>query len=769
MPMDRLVLGLGLLAALQTADSALADDGEVDFKRRIAPVLARRCLECHNPIERKGGLDLSTKESLLRGGDSGPIVLPGRVDDSLLWERIRRDEMPPERRLPADEKQLLARWISAGASWGGGPIDPYQYSTDRRAGYDWWALQPLQENWDDWMVEQSDLTGDLAQNPIDLFVLGELKRHGLSFAPLADRRRLYRRLSFDLLGLPPEEDKIQAFERDESPTAYSSLVSRLLASPHYGERWARHWLDLARFGESAGFERDKLRSDAWRYRDWVIDALNQDLPYDRFVRWQLAGDVVAPDSSKGVIATGFLVAGPYDEVGQNQQSAAMKAVVRQDELEDLVSVVGQTFLGLTINCARCHDHKFDPIRQSEYYQLTAALSGVRHGQRKLSDPSWRATSQETARGLAARIRYAEQRASRTAADNLRQQLQFEIEQLQSQQARLVEETIYAVTPKAAEVVHVLLRGNPAAQGDVVAAGGVNALVGVDADFGLATDAADAPRRKQLADWVTHRRNPLFARVIVNRLWHYHFGVGLVETPNDFGFNGGRPSHPLLLDWLASELIRHDWSLKAIQRLIVTSHVYRQSSQFDQAGNDIDAENRLLWRKTPLRLDAETIRDAILTVSGELNRRLHGPGYHDFRTFNFNSQFYEMQDLQGSTFNRRSLYRTWVRSGRNSFLDVFDCPDPSAKAPRRAVTTTPLQALALQNDPFVMRMAARFAERIHREAGKSLENQVTLAYQLAFSREPTSSELAATVRFARDHDLSSLCRVLFNTAEFLYVD
>jgi Protein of unknown function (DUF1553)/Protein of unknown function (DUF1549)/Planctomycete cytochrome C/Concanavalin A-like lectin/glucanases superfamily len=984
------------------APYARADDR---FDRTIAPILASRCLDCHSGLELEGELDLSRYDSALQGGESGPAFVPGNSAESLLLERILADEMPPKHPLEAKEKQLLTEWIQAGAVWGSDPINPFRYSNDHRAGYDWWALRPVKRP----PVPTFEFLSAMHQNPIDVFVTAKHKEKGLSESEEADRRTLIRRVSFDLLGLPPSSEEIDAFIRDESPVAYEQLVDRLLATPAYGERWTRHWLDVARFGESQGFERDKLRTNSWRYRDWLIDAFNDDLPYDEFVRLQLAGDVLYPDRATAKIATGFLVAGAYDEVGQSQLSAAMKAIVRQDELEDLVSVVGQTFLGLTINCARCHDHKFDPVTQKEYYELTAALAGVRHGQREAVDKSLATSSTDARQHLAARIHsiedhiaaierpvrdrllatrdtaiastsppqpiamwdfdenfndsigtlhgkpsgsariengglvldgssfvatttldrditektleawvvvselqqrgggaislqqpsgatfdaivFGERQPHRWLAGSngfvrtqdfggaeeteaspqpvhiaivyakdgtitgyrngqpygksykssglatfkandsqvifglrhsppggnrfltgtidrarlydralspievaasagttshyvaeaelaaalsneqrlLRSHLRFEQEQLQSQYDRYDESTVYAVTPRTPEPAHVLIRGNPGQKAEAVSAGGVDSLVGVDANFGLALDASDAERREKLAAWVTDRHNPLFARVAVNRLWHYHFGVGLVDTPNDFGFNGGRPTHPKLLDFLAHELVTNNWSMKSIHRLIVTSATYRQGSRFDSVQSKIDAGNGFLWRKMPRRLEAETIRDTVLAISGELNPTMHGPGYHDFRTFTFNSQFYEMLDPVGATFNRRSLYRTWVRSGRNQFLDIFDCPDPSSKAPQRAVTTTPLQALSMLNNSFVLRMADRFAARIESKTATDAMSQSREAYRLAFGRIPSDRELRITTAFIEQRGLAPFCRAIFNSNEFLYVD
>ncbi len=1044
-----LFAALVLAAFLSAAHSAIARGD--DFDRLVAPILARRCLACHHGAEKKGGLDLSSAKSALAGGDSGTVLIPGKPNESLLWERVSKREMPPKKPLPDEEQQVLERWIAGGAKWGTDPIDPFRFTSENRAGYDWWSLQPVKRPS---LPKVANIAWE--QNPIDRFVLAGLEARGLKPAVRADKRVLIRRLSFDLLGLPPDPAEVNAFTADESPDAYAQVVERYLESPHYGERWGRHWLDVVRFGESQGFERDKLRPNAWPYRDWVISAFNDDLPYDEFVRLQLAGDVLRPADPRGTIATGFLVAAPWDEVGQTQQSAAMKAVVRQDEIEDLLAATGQTFLGLTVNCARCHDHKFDPITQAEYYKLAALLAGSRHGERESLSPAaavapdreivnrreelarfeqqlsekiakidvtarqrilasrakspapavevpqpmgrwefdgdlkdsigslhgtahggarieggrllldgkdsyvetpplaidmgpktlavwltlasldqrgggaitiqsasgavfdsvvfgeretgqWMAGSNgfsrwqsflapvETEAGrevvniaivhgadrtitayrngrrygtpytapalaifeagkaqilfglrhsppggdrfltgaidraaLYERALDADQVASLAGVPsdvvtesqiiaelprdlaNRRQELQFDLSRVRMEKRLLAGGRTYAVSPSAPEATYILARGNPGQKQEPVGPGVIQSLAGLSADLRIAMDAPDAVRRQRLAEWITDVHNPLTPRVIANRLWHYHFGVGIVDTPNDFGFNGGRPTHPELLDWLASELIsptfaqasgsrarealvssgvsaRTDlsnatppspplrrggngaWSLKHLHRLIATSATYQQSSAPNAEALTVDAGNRLLWRRSPQRLEAESLRDTMLVVAGEFNPQMGGPGFHDFRTFTFNSQFYEPIDPVGFEFNRRTVYRTWVRSGRNEFLDVFDCPDPSTASPKRAVTTTPLQALALLNNSFTFRMAQRMAARIEREAAGDLDSRIAYLYRLAYNRAPVPAELAAVKRHAGQHGLAALCRVVFNSNEFLYVD
>ena len=972
------------------------------FDQAIAPLLIDRCIDCHSGTKPKGKLDLTKKASAMS------VVTPKNLKESTLWQRVEAGEMPPKKPLDDKEKALLKAWIENGAKWGSDPIDPFRVTTSRRAGYDWWALQP---------IKRPTLPGvknkDWARNSIDQFILARMEAEGLSPSREEEAMTLRRRLSFDLTGLPPSPDDavdfIKAYHAGEK--VHVALVDKLLSSQAYGERWARHWLDVVRFGESHGFEHDELRKNAWPYRDWVIDAINKDMPYDEFARLQIAGDVLKLGDPDAIAATGFLVAGGYDSVGQGQQSAAMKAVVRQDELEDIVGTIGQTFLGLTVQCARCHDHKFDPVRMEEYYRLTAAVAGVRHGVRDVATPTVRLAFEkrhaetraqfeklhsalaELERPIRAKIladhgkrpkepiavadalhrwdftksgkdqiagleiklhngaalkpggldlpagtSYASTPPLKTrigaktlvAIVRLRQLNQkggaaislqsldgdrfdavvfgerqpgrwmsgseffrrtkdldgpaetevdkpihiaivyhadgtiaafrngiaygkpykasglqsFDADQAmllfglrhspaggskhldgtivrakvfgralsameiaasagatadyitddeierrldaatKAKRAELLKgialanavlsqgppaQRVYAVAPRVPEPTYLLHRGNPAQKGMVLAPSGVAAL-GIKHDFGLRADASDMDRRRTLAEWITGPNNPLFARVMVNRLWHHHFGAGLVDTPSDFGFNGGRPSHPELLDWLADEFIKNGYSVKHIHRLIVNSATYRQSSRHRVDTAKHDANNRLLWRKSPMRLEAEALRDSILSVAGQLNLARGGPGYQDFQlTIRGATHYYNPIDRDDPALFRRSIYRTWARSGRNGLLDALDCPDPSVVAPRRAVTTTPLQALSMLNNAFVLRMSDRFAERLRKEAGNEIGTQVMRAYELAYSRRPTDEDIARARPVIERHGLAVFCRAVFNSNEFVYVD
>jgi mono/diheme cytochrome c family protein len=753
------------------AGGARGEDGPVAPDQAVALLVARNCLECHNPSDHKGGLDLTRRERALAGGDSGPALKPGDPDGSLLVARIAAGEMPPKGRtkLADAERELLQSWIKSGAKWAADPIDPFLYTSDRRAGYNWWSLQPLRAV-DPPVIEDASWT----LNPIDRFILHRLERARLGPSPSADRRTLIRRLFFDLVGLPPTPEEVDAFVNDPDSHSYERLVDRLLDSPHYGERQARRWLDIVRYGESQGFERNKFRPSAWKYRDFVVEAFNSDLPYDEFVRWQLAGDVLRPDDPLAVIASGFLALGPYDLTAYNNGTPDMRAFAREEELEGLVAAVCQTFLGLTVNCGRCHDHKFDPVTQREFYQISAALGGTYQGaEREGLTEVGRPAAEARVAALEAEMAQPTER-EKSADSRQKRDLASQRSRLESVVRLLKGGPVHVSVPKQPPAWHVLARGDFRQPGEVVSPRGIACVPGVSPDWGLAGDAREADRRKALAEWIAGPGNPLTPRVIVNRLWGDHFGEGLVRTPSDFGFQGGLPSHPELLDWLAGQLAHspdgRPWSLKRIQRLIVTSAAYRQSSRLEPKGAQTDADNRLLWRQALKRLDAETFRDAVLAVSGELDLQVGGPGFRDFKVSSMgDNETYTVFDAVGPEFKRRSLYRTCVRSGTSPLLDTLDCPDPSVATPRRSATSTPLQALTLLNDVFIEHYAGKFAERLAREAPDSQTAQVRRAFALALSRSPTDEEAASGQRFVAERGLSQFCVVLFNTNEFMFVE
>jgi hypothetical protein len=726
------------------------------FREKIVPIL-QRCVACHSGDAPEGRLTLTTREAALKGGKTGPALEPGDAAKSRLFSLVSSKKMPPKKPLSDEEIDALKEWITAGAVWEG-----VVKKGATRAGADWWSLQPLKRPEPPAVQDK-----EWGRNPIDTFVLAELEKHRLQPAPAADRAALLRRVTYDLHGLPPTPDEIEAFVNDKSPDAYEKVVDRLLASPRYGERWGRHWLDVARFAESHGFERDQVRDHAWRYRDYVIKSFNDDKPYPQFVKEQLAGDVLEPITSDGIIATGFLTAGPWDEVGNNvTASAVLKLRVREEELEEMIAAVGQTFLGLTLNCARCHDHKFDAITQKDYYRVKAVFDGVRFGDRSALPP-------DETKKIEANVARLKDRL-----DDLEKQ--FLVGNMNEETRRQLDEArdafrtaprpplVWAAIPRQPGPTHILLRGDVEKKGDLVRAAPPALGKAPPPDFDVADDAPEGRRRLKFAEWVADPDNPLTARVMVNRVWHYHFGQGLVASPSDFGFNGERPTHPQLLDWLAGEFAASGGSVKKLHRLILLSATYRQAATFNARAAETDADDRLLWRFSPRRLEGEAVRDAMLSVSGRLNDTPGGPGYRPFTITIFNSHFYTLLDEDRPEFLRRTVYRINVNSARNPLLESFDCPDPSTKTPRRAITTTPLQALELMNNRFVLRSARSFAERVQKEAGDDATKQVAQAYRLALGREPTAKETERAAKLVREHGLQELCWVLFNASEFLYV-
>ncbi|RIK88909.1 MAG: hypothetical protein DCC67_00030 [Planctomycetota bacterium] len=715
-----------MLSAMFARSPAAADE----LAERAAAILQARCLECHEGAQAEGGLSLATREALLKGGDSGPAVVPGDAEASLLVEYISGTDprMPQEGEpLGSTETEAIRSWVAAGAPWPEGR----ELSTRLQYDYRWWSLRPLT------LPEPPAVESAWIRTPIDAFILARLNERGLVPSPEADRRTLIRRLYFDLAGLPPTPEEVAAFVADADPRAYDALVDRLLASPHYGERWGRHWLDVAHYGDTHGYDKDKVRPNSWPYRDYVIRALNEDRPYARFVQEQIAGDVFYPGTADGVIATGFLVAGPFDYVGQIEvaEGTLQKAITRNLDRDDVVATTLGAFNSMTVHCARCHDHKFDPITQQDYYGLQAVFAGIDRADRpyggRLGQPSgvvFAAASDFTPEGA------------------------------------------FTPTKGKPRAVRVLKRGNEKDPGDEALPRACGYLPHLAGRFDDLPPDDEAARRAALAHWIVDRRNPLTWRSIVNRVWQHHFGRGIVDTPNDFGRMGALPTHPELLDWLASTFRDGGQSLKKLHRLICTSAVYRQSSAGVTASEALDADNRLLWRMNRRRLDAECVRDAVLAVAGKLDPTPGGP---PFRTFGFKDDHsphynYDQYDPDDPATHRRSVYRMIVRSVPDPFMTTFDCADSSAVVPKRNETVTPLQALALMNNPFMLRMAEHFAARVE-PAGPSSAQRLAAAWRLACGRDPSAEELAPLAAYADKHGLPAACRVIFNLNEFVFVD
>lgn len=986
-----------LPALLISAVSARA--APPDFEKEIQPIFAANCSKCHGPEKQKGGYRLDVKSIALTGGEgSAPNILPGRASASALVKYISSDD--PEERMPPKGDALapgdiakIKAWIDAGAAW------PERASVAVNDPLDWWSLKSIGK----------PAVPPGSAHPIDSFIQQKLAAHGLTQAPAADARTLIRRLYFDLTGLPPTPEEIEDFAADRAPDAYERLVERLLASPRHGERWARHWLDVVHYGDTHGYDKDKLRPNAWPYRDYVIRAFNTDKPFARFVQEQVAGDVLFPDTVDGIEALGFIAAGPWDFIGHAElpESKTDGKIARHLDRDDMVANTIGAFSSLTVHCAQCHQHKFDPISQEDYYSLQAVFAALDRTDREYyRDPAvqvlagrLRREQRENAATLAAleaplRVQAGEAYAvlarrldelavgAQGAGANLRRgyhsalaktadavkwvqvdlgetveidrvsllpaldefngigagfgfPVRFKVEvsndpdfrrdvkllwirydltfmadfpnpgltpfatggtkddgiagryvrvtvtklaprkddfmfalaelrvtdragkniaagrpvtaldsiesaprwqksnltdelapaapneedrraleraqeaalesvadpatwarraALRETGAKLAAERQALPTPDAVYAggvhtgkgsftgtganggrprpIHILARGQVTTPGKAVGPGTLSALSFAPARFTLPENAPEGERRAALAHWLTDPANPLTWRSMVNRVWQYHFGRGLVDTPNDFGRNGSPPTHPELLDWLATEFRDGGGSLKALHRLIVTSATYRQAVVANVAAESRDSGNTLLWRQNRRKLEAEAVRDAVLAVSGTLDLKMGGPGWKDFvieRPEHSPHYRYDKADHEDAATWRRSVYRFVVRSQTQPWMTALDCADPSMRVDKRNESLSPLQALALLNNGFMLTQAQHFAARVQRERPDDVGRQVERAHTLALGRAPTADAHAELAAFARAHGLPALCRALLNLNEFSFVD
>jgi Protein of unknown function (DUF1549)/Protein of unknown function (DUF1553)/Planctomycete cytochrome C len=953
-------------------------------------------------------LRLDSVAAMLKGGESGPVVVPKQSNESpLIWHVTGTEgaaKMPPKGDpLSISGIQILRTWIDQGAI---GPSVNSDRESEPKSG-DWWSFQPLvRPNIPAVSPEQAEWI----RTPIDAFILAKLESKGLPFSPEADRRTLIRRLSLDLTGLPPTPSDLDEFVRDRAPDAYERLVERLLASPRYGERWARHWLDVAHYADSHGQDQDRPRPNAWPYRDYLIESFNEDKSYQTFVLEQVAGDALWPDQPRAIVATGFLAAGPWDESGLRdiQEDSIDRQIARYLDRDDMVSSTMSTFNALTVGCARCHDHKFDPITQADYYAIQADFAGIDKAEREYdADPSvvvqrlalerlladarninsshshillqvlqaaatveleqtsarlpecWTilepsalrsskgsllntlidrsvlavgprpetdsytlslSTPSSAITGLRLELlpdeslpmhgpgrqdngnlhlseirvkahprdRPAESQVVKfkTAAADFDQDgwgvsksidgnpatawgihpavgvdheavfefespvgfqggtiLEVELDQLhgaghligrfristtskspfdasmkpvpqaiaellavppqarsQIQRQELAKRAwerklqteienlpprsvVYCGTnqhapdgsfkaPATPRIVHILKRGDINQPGQVAIPGAVQSIPGLEGRFELAKSDDEAERRIALANWLADRQNPFTWRTIVNRVWHYHFGKGIVDTPNDLGRMGGQPSHPELLDWLAIEFRDSGGSLKDLHRLIVTSNVYRQAVTNGPSAQAIDADNRLLWRMNRGRLDAEGYRDSVLMASSQLDGRMYGPPVMLFEMkpgVHVTPQAdYDRLDLDAADSRRRGVYRYIFRTKPDPFLEVLDCPDASQSAPVRMSSVSPLQALSLWNNKFTLHHSEQLA-RLALAASDDLDVQINDVSQRILGRTPSRDELPEWAEHARRHGLANFCRVLFNSSEFLFID
>ena len=908
------------------------DGAPVDFVHQVRPIFEKHCYSCHGAEKQKSGLRLDVKAAALKGGEEhAPNIVPGSPKQSFLFATVSGIEqelkMPPKgERLSPVEVEIISRWIEEGARWPDG-VDAARIA-DNRAH---WCFQPLGQYTPPVTVDNA-----WPRNAVDRFILARLEKEGLRPAREASRAAWLRRVCFDLTGLPPTPQQIADFEKDASPQAHSRIVDALLDSPRYGERWAMHWLDLVRYADTHGFEVNTERPNAWPYRDYVIRAFNEDTPYDQFIREQLAGDLLGKDA-----ATGFLVTASVLLPGQIGKDEPSKRLARQDSLDEIVVNTANTFLAVSVGCARCHNHKFDPITAADYYSMQSFFAGVEYKDRELRNEEGDKARQKAAQLRAqiadaqrklilfeplansgtARVetkpeinvdrfppviakklrftinstnnlepcvdeievfntagknvalasagavatasgqkivadnhdllyvndgKYGNMRSwmsnttgtgwvaiefaseesvervvwgrDRTGAfkDRLAKSYRIEVAGIDNQWRQICDSSdrtrppsknpdvakgnvfdgeglspdeqkegarilsakkalerelvgvesasrAFAGAFREPDHISVLNRGDPEQPKEDVAA----AIPAVFGDLKLDPALGEADRRMALAHWIADPKNPLTARVMVNRVWQWHFGAGIVETPSDFGVMGASPTHPELLDWLATEFMQGGWSVKKLHKLIVLSSTYRQSSEFNQAAAQKDADARLLWHFPKRRLEAESIRDATLWVSGRLNLAMYGRGFDLFDKRGGLSGFVPVESYSGEGL-RRMIYAHKVRREPDAVFGAFDCPDAGLSTARRRESMTPVQELNLLNSRFALEQSAAFAKRLQTECGDDPAQQVKTAYHLALGRAVEPEELRDAEEVVRRHGPEAFCRAILNSNEFLFM-
>jgi hypothetical protein len=763
-------------------------DPPTHFELKVRPILVRTCLPCHGGKRVSGGLRVDSRAALLQGGDSGPAVVAGEPDKSLLIQAIRysheRIHMPPEnKRLSREAVADFVTWVKQGAVWPGPATVAPPTAVQRH-----WAFQPIQVN-----QPPADPTG-WAEQPLDRFVRAKLHEKGLRPVGPTDRRALIRRATFDLIGLPPAPEDVAAFVADQSPDAFRTVVDRLLASPHYGERWGRHWMDVVHYADTAGDNADYPVPEARLYRDYIIDSFNADKPYDQFVREQLAGDVLARQGprekyAEQVIATGFLAL--------TRRYATAPYELWHLSLEDAIATTGAAFLGLTLRCARCHHHKFDPVTMEDYYGLYGVFASTTFPFAGAEEFASMAKHRQHFAPLVPSAEAAPRlKAYHEKVKELKTQL-VELPKQRDQDARRLNQVkselavlerlgmppdlpaAYAASEGKPIDVPMQLRGDPDSLGPVVKRGVPKFLA--------AAPPIPVPEgssgRLQLAQWLTRPSHPLTARVMVNRIWQYHFGRGIVATPSNFGLRGEAPTHPELLDFLTDRFIKGGWSVKAMHRLVMLSKTYQLASVNDPANAAKDPDNRWHWRYDRRRLDAEAIRDALLAVSGNLDLRRPGP--HPFppiQQWGW-TQHNPFKDVYPS--NHRSVYLMTQRLQRHPYLGLFDGPDTNYSTDQRSSSTVPLQALYLMNNPFTREQGEGLARRLLAYSPDG-RKRVERAVELAWGRPPASAEVEKAIAYIRQYQeelakvgtpperleleaWTSYGRVILTANEFVYLD
>ncbi|MDA1094363.1 MAG: PSD1 and planctomycete cytochrome C domain-containing protein [Acidobacteria bacterium] len=863
-----MVAMVAMVAAPGSVSVASAQSGEaVSFTDHIRPIFERSCWNCHGAASQLSGLDLRTRDTALDGGKRGPALVPGRGEESRLYRVLAGLDTPkmPMGGGAVTEAEIAAvrTWIDDGAHWDAGGatsaeevVASLEHAELPFGARDYWAFR---------LPEKATVpASDTYQHPVDRFLEVARKDAGVAVAPRADAVTRLRRAYLDLIGLPPSPAQVDAFLADNSRGAWERVIDELLDSPHYGERWGRHWMDVARYADSTGFEQDYTRPNAWRYRDYVIAAFNKDKPYSQFIREQIAGDELDYVTDETLIATGFLRAGPRVQFREKDNPER-----RHDYLDDVLATVGRGVMGMTVQCARCHNHKFDPILQRDYYALQASIFGyvetdwplldrdeaeaygvanaaidvesdaVRAQIREIEAPHREALLIERIRRdfpdnvLQAAIKAAEDRTPGEAllADQVltlgvpqqdlanalskdeferRLALQAELDALSAKRpptpamAEIVTDGDYRFAPDGPgdEIIgcpacrtspdvagtflheeggpayepppsYFLSRGDPLSPTEPTSPGFLTVAAYGDPPTVIARkDGRTSGRRLALAEWLTSRDNPLTARVMVNRIWHHHFGRGIVRTLDNLGQMGELPTHPELLDWLAVEFMDRGWSVKEMHRLMMTSEAYQMTSGYDDAASQAaDPANASLWRFRQQRLEAEALRDAIMAVSGGIDLTVGGPPIFPFvpdEVLKTSEKGVWRNQEDGPDVWRRSVYVYRRRSLGFPFFDTFDLPDQNQTAAARNVTTVATQALTLMNNAFVLNQAALFADRLRAEAPDSTDEQVELAYRIALARSPTANEMQVAKALVAEQSLDDLAHVMLNLNEFLYL-
>jgi mono/diheme cytochrome c family protein len=797
-----IVLSAGTVAPAQTTQ-------KVSFASDVAPILNKNCAQCHGAAPAMGNLDLRSRDAALKGGQHGAAIVPGDAASSRLYKHLigqEQPQMPMGGKLSDAEIATIKAWIDGGAQWDSSTTLTSTAPANAAASADHKFTEQQRKYWAFQKVTRPPVPavkGAQLQNPIDAFVVAKLEAQNIRPNPPADKITLLRRAYLDLIGLPPSPEETQAFLADNSPAAFEKVVDQLLASPQYGERWGRHWLDLARYADSAGFKADETRPNVWRYRDYVIQSFNEDKPYDRFVKEQLAGDELYPNDPAARVATGF------DRLWPDESNLANPILRRQEILNDITDTVGAVFMGMTYGCARCHDHKFDPILQKDYYRLQAFFANIRNDDKTslLTGEQAAAYKQQMAdwdnktRGIRAEMEAilapvrvqrlkedigmfpkeaqdavftpAEQRtpmqwqmyyrsASRLPGTRemeraLKGEAKERYAELQKQLAQF--DSLKPAEPPVAEAMidasrnappeFVLSKGVWDAPLDEVQPGFLSILDPGPAKIVPPADVNSTGRRSALANWLTDPSNPLTARVMINRIWQEHFGKGIVGTSSDFGIMGDRPVNPQLLDYLASTFVENGWSIKKMHRLIMLSKTYQQSSAYQEEAAKVDPDDKLMWRYNRHRLEGEAIRDSMLMAAGQLNLKMGGPGVFPPipEGISNGSRYLSWQpEKDAAEADRRSVYVFVKRNLRYPMFEAYDFPDTSESCPRRYATVSPTQPLVGMNDQLVREWSQDLASRVLNDGGLSPEQQVDRAFRLVFTRAPKDEERKAVLDF-----------------------